>query len=402
MTQEDATVGQSDGPNKQALDQALTTEVSAALRTSVFLAAAAPPGVCAAPQAAALTQSHGPTTGGIYRVAAAAQGGEQDAPWSVILKILRPAAVPPGDQDDPASWCYWPREALAYQCGWLDDLPGGVRAPRLLGTEDQPDGSVWLWLEEVHDAYGPRWPLAQYHQAAHCLGRFNGSYLAARPPPPYPWLHRMGSPRGLVDAHAWLRNAVAAPTTWEHPSLRGHATALAPRLLRLWDERSPLLDLFERLPHTVCHLDAWRGNLCAPVGTARPQELVALDWAVVGYGAVGTDPGDLFAPSFVHGLVEPCTPRELDEAVFEGYLAGLREAGWPAERALVRFGYTTFAALKYGSVLPWLFVLGETGSIEAWAQGAGRPLDEMLHEPTALMAYLLDLLDEARILAAQV
>jgi hypothetical protein len=58
------------------------------------------------------------------------------------------------------------------------------------------------------------------------------------------------------------------------------------------------------------------------------------------------------------------------------------------------------AALKYGSVLPWLFILGEAGSVEAWAQGAGRPLDEMLHEPTELMAYLLDLCDEARDLAA--
>ncbi len=100
-------------------------------------------------------------------------------------------------------------------------------------------------------------------------------------------------------------------------------------------------------------------------------------------------------------MVEPCTPRELDETVFEGYLAGLHEAGWPAERTLVRFGYATFAALKYGGVLPWLFILSEAGSVEAWAQGAGRPLDEMLHEPTALMAYLLDLLDEARDLAAR-
>jgi hypothetical protein len=211
----------------------------------------------------------------------------------------------------------------------------------------------------------------------------------------------MGSPRGLLGAYAWLRDVIADPATWGHPSLHARAAELAPRLLRLWDERTPLLDLLDRLPQTLCHLDAWRGNLCAPSREAATHEVVAFDWAVVGYGSVGTDPGDLFAPSFAHGLVEPCTPRELDEAVFEGYLAGLHEAGWPAERAMVRFGYAAFAALKYGGVLPWLFILGEAGSIEAWAQGEGRPLDAMLHEPTLLMAYLLDLLDEARDLAAR-
>src|SRR6059058_5513769 len=124
-----------------------------------------------------------------------------------------------------------------------------------------------------------------------------------RPRPPYPWLHRMASARGLLDHYAWLRAVVAASATWTHPSLQARADALAPRLLRLWDERATLLDRLERLPNTLCHCDAWRGNLCAcaPAGTAAGQELIALDWAVLGWGAVGTDPGDLFAPSFAQG-----------------------------------------------------------------------------------------------------
>ena len=210
----------------------------------------------------------------------------------------------------------------------------------------------------------------------------------------------MASPRGLLDHYAWLRGVVAAPPTWAHPSLQAHAAELAPRPRRLWDERATLLDRLERLPHTLCHCDAWRGNLRAPTDAATAEELIALDWAVLGWGAVGTDPGDLFAPSFAHGLVAPCTPRELDEAIFEGYLAGLGEAGWHPERTLVRFGYAAFAALKYGGVLPWLFIGGDARSIAAWAQGGGRPLEELLYEPLRLMAYLLDLLDEARELAA--
>jgi hypothetical protein len=393
MTQEDGSAGR---PGGQA-----TTDLAAALGRSVVLAAVAPPDVRAAPHVEALGQSHGLMTRGVYRVAGAARDREQPRTWSAILKILSPEALPSAGRDDPASWMYWRREVLAYECGLLEDLPGGLRAPRLLGREDQPDGSVWLWLEEVHDAHGPRWPLAQYRRAARCLGRFNGAYLAGHPPPPYPWLHRMSSPRGLLDNYAWLRDVVAAPATWQHPSLRARAAELAPRLLRLWDERAPLLDLLEGLPQTLCHVDAWRGNLYAPAGAATPEEIIAIDWAVVGWGSVGTDAGDLFAPSFAHGLVEPCTPHDLDEAVFESYFAGLHEAGWRPDRALVRFGYAAFAALKYGGVLPWLFILGEAGAIEAWAQGAGRPLEEMLHEPIAWMAYLLDLLDEARDLAAR-
>jgi hypothetical protein len=375
-----------------------TTDLAAALERSSVLTALAPPGLRAAMQVEALGQSHGPVTGGVYRVAEAARACGQHTPWSVILKILSPDAVPAAGRDDPTSYLYLRREVLAYESGTLEALPGGLRAPRLLGREDQPDGSVWLWLEEVRDAVGPRWPLAQYRRAAQCLGRFNGAYLAGRPLPQYPWLHRMASPRGLLDHYAWLRAVLATPATWAHPSLQTRAAELAPRLLRLWDERASLLDLLEGLPHTLCHCDAWRGNLCAPAGAG---ELIALDWAVLGFGAVGTDPGDLFAPSFAHGLVEPCSPRELDEAIFEGYLAGLHAAGWRPDRALVRFGYAAFAALKYGGVLPWMFIGADASSFAAWAQGAGRPLEEMLHEPIELMAYLLDLLDEARDLAAR-
>jgi hypothetical protein len=392
MTQEDGSVSRSGG-------LPAATDLASALERSGVLATLAPPGIRAAPRVEALGQSHGPATRGVYRVADVAQERGEHAAWSVILKIVSPEAVPSHGRDDPASYLYWRREALAYACGLLEALPGGLRAPRLLGREDQPDGSVWLWLEEVRDANGPRWPLAQYRQAAQCLGRFNGAYLAGRPLPPHPWLHRMGSARGLLDHYAWLRTVVATPETWAHPSLQAHASELAPRLLRLWDERVSLLDLLEGLPQTLCHFDAWRGNLCAPEGAAG--KIVALDWAVLGCGSVGTDPGDLFAPSFAHGLVELCSPRELDEAIFEGYLAGLCEAGWRPDRALVRFGYAAFAALKYGGILPWIFIGTDAGSIAAWAQGAGRPLEEMLHEPIRLIAYLLDLLDEARDIAGR-
>jgi len=137
MTPEDGRVSQPGGSPED-------TDLAAALARSRVLAAVAPPSLRATPRVEALGQSHGPATRGIYRVAEAVRERGQPTAWSVILKILSPDAVPAPGRDDPTSYLYWRREMLAYEGGLLEDLPGGLRAPRLLGREDQPDGSVWL------------------------------------------------------------------------------------------------------------------------------------------------------------------------------------------------------------------------------------------------------------------
>jgi hypothetical protein len=343
----------------------------------------------------------GSATGAMYRVAGSALCDRQVVPWSSILKVLRLAA----SNHNPASHdvthpLYWEREALAYQSGLLHNLPGGVLAPRCLAVTRWPGDELWLWLDEVREQDGPRWPLDQYARAARCLGRFNGAYLAGRPIPAHPWLCGPASLRGLLNAFAGLVDVIRDPQAWQQPIIqRAIPASAADRLLRLWAERAPLLDALECLPHTLCHKDAWRRNMFA--GTSDADGLVMIDWAYVGRGELGLDAGDLFAASYSLFGVEPCEPRELDRVIFESYLDGLRDAGWPGDWRAVRFGYAASAALKYGCLVFWLRDAGDPRGHAVWERLAGCSMAEYVENEGRLVAYLLDLADEARSLIRQ-
>ena len=340
--------------------------------------------------------SHGPASGGLYRLSGTAQAGGQLRDWSLILKVVTPlAGMTPEQNDDQSHPIYWKREVLVYQSGWLAHLPGGLRGPRCFSIESQPDGTVWLWLEDVRDRYGEQWPLEQYARAARSLGRFNGAYLAGQPRPPYAWLPSRGDePRGVIAAFGWVEALARDPATWQHPLLRStfpeHVVAGLPGL---WDSRQRLLDAFDRLPRTVCHQDAWRGNLFAPVGGAD-DELVAIDWAYVRWSVVGTDLGDLAVAGY--GMLPlRLSLADIDGAVFDAYLYGLREAGWAAPRAQVRFAYNTAAAVKYGCLLIWLPNVLDDARRDSFSRTLGQPLDAYLRQQAAMLEHLLRLHAEA-------
>jgi hypothetical protein len=97
---------------------------------------------------------------------------------------------PQADGKTRSDWNFWRREADAYRSGVLAELPGDLAAPRCLAVTDQPDGSVRMWLEEVRDDLGERWPLPRYGIAARHLGHFNGAFLDDRLRPVGPWMAR--------------------------------------------------------------------------------------------------------------------------------------------------------------------------------------------------------------------
>jgi hypothetical protein len=340
----------------------------------------------------------GPATRGVYHLTGIGREKEREVEWSLVLKVL--SQTPEGRALGSSSQehvLYWKREALVYQSDLLDDLPAGVRGPRCYSIMEQADSSVWLWLEEVKELCGPRWPLEQYARAARGLGQMNGAYLAGRPLPDYPWLVRTGSPRGLLEHAGWMWKMAYDPSTWLHPRL--HATfplPIASRLLHLWEDRSVLLDVLERLPQTFCHLDAWRRNLFAAPKADGEHQLIAIDWAYPGLGTIGTDIGDLMAASFSLFGVEPCDPRTLDAVIFEGYLEGLSVAGWRGESRVVRCAFAIFTALKYACFLHWLSQIIDESLSASWERRTGHPLDQCLENQARLIYYLLDLADEAR------
>ena len=90
-------------------------------------------------------QLHGGIAAGtsVYRFSGTGRDQGRTIPWSLILKMLRSE----GGSADISAWDYYKREADAYQSGLLDELPGGLAAPRCFGVLDRPDGTCcWMWL----------------------------------------------------------------------------------------------------------------------------------------------------------------------------------------------------------------------------------------------------------------
>jgi hypothetical protein len=127
-------------------------------------------------------------TSSIHRVSGQARDQGKTVEWSLILKVLSP----PADRGQPTDYDYWRREAHVYESGLLDDLPGGLVAPRCFEIEDQPGGECWIWMEGVADdvasadEMGTEWPLEHYGVVARHLGQFSGTHLTGRSIPPHP------------------------------------------------------------------------------------------------------------------------------------------------------------------------------------------------------------------------
>ena len=168
---------------------------------------------------------------------------------------------------------------------------------------------------------------------------------------------------------------------------------------RLWEERERFLTALDRLPRTFCHQDAFRRNLLLRAGP-EGEELVAIDWAFAGHGAVGEDLEQLVVPSLIFFETAEVTPRELDAACFAGYVAGLREAGWVGDERHVRLGFTAAAALRntVGTLQLDLPLLSDPTLRPAVEDMLGRPHEEALDAWTGLWPFQFALAEEARAL----
>jgi hypothetical protein len=171
--------------------------------------------------------------------------------------------------------------------------------------------------------------------------------------------------------------------------------------LQLWADQDRLLELFDHLPKSFCHLDAFRSNLLTRRGIDEREQTVAIDWSIAGIGAIGEEIAPLFVQSLQYFEVEMKQMRRLDNFVFEGYLTGLRDVGWRGNPQLVRFGYTTTLALYKGvGFVGFLLslVLHDEGMRHSLEKSLGNPLEHVFAQWAELQHYLLDLGDEARIL----
>jgi hypothetical protein len=324
----------------------------------------------------------------VFRFHGDARDAGESIPWSLILKVARP--IP--QAMDPGGIWYWKREVLAYQSGMLYSLPGGnVSAPACHTIEERPDGTLWLWLDDLKDGIGSQWPLEHYAVAARHLGRFNGAYLVGQNIPSESWVTCNWLRQYVEHASSmieFIRNKPDLPIV-----LRLYPGDSLAQILATWDVHNSILDVLENLPQVFCHQDAFKRNMFA-----RGEQTILIDWSYTGIAPVGAELVALVAGTI--GLFEVPADRvkELDRICFEGYVQGLRDAGWNGDARLVRIGYAVSCMLRYtiggsvGEVLPRLLDQESRARMES---SFDKSADELEKSDPALIAFYQALIPEA-------
>jgi Phosphotransferase enzyme family len=259
----------------------------------------------------------GPATVGVWRT-------QRSGRPLAVKRLARPGPDEPAELRDPTHFAYWRREADVVDSGLTRTTPG-VRGPVAAAEED--DDGVTITSEWVEDA-GTNGLFV-----AHALGRLAGADL--------------GSPGWL--SRNQLRNRIGRVERrggW--PTLaRTNAADLADSL---WTRREHFLRRYESLPQVVHHGDVNPANLPG----REDDNAVAIDWASLGIGPIGTDLG-----------LHVASAREAPEPLLDAYLMGLPDR--VATAAEVQLGAQVVAAYTAVSRAEWALarVAGGEGALSA-------------------------------------
>jgi len=224
----------------------------------------------------ALPAGTGTSTVGVWRTVL----GEQAV---VVKRLAAPVPGDPVELSDPRHFAYWRRAADVVTTGIVDGT-AGLRRPRLGAVEEDEQG-ITITEEWVEDA------ATSGLFVAHALGRFAGATLR-----PAPWLAR----NHLHDRMGRVERLGGWPTLAR--------TTVADVADALWTRRAELLGRVDALVQVPVHGDAVPANLPGRTG----DDVVAIDWAMLGTGPVGSDLG-YFA----------LAAREELEPLVDAYLLGL-------------------------------------------------------------------------------
>jgi hypothetical protein len=226
----------------------------------------------------------------------------------------------------------------------LEHLPGPVKAPRFYRIDEQPVGA-WLWMEHVKEQSSKNWGVDDYAFVAHELGQWNGACILHTPLPTETWLAR----RHYISWLSWMN----IEQDWQFRLNQVHVSSkLRDRYEQLWGEREVFYRVLEKLPQVLSHFDSQRRNLFIRKNSDNQDELVAIDWAFCGVGALGAELNGLVMGNG-YMLEWPSTELiNLEAIAYPRYLQGLRDAGWSGNVDLVRLGYDAWKAVYYGLIFP--------------------------------------------------
>jgi hypothetical protein len=263
----------------------------------------------------------------------------------VVIKRLRHTApeAPAHWQPsiDPRSFRYWRRELYAYETGLPQRL--GLLGPELVGAIETDDGA-----EFTVAAFTGRTTSALTVDDLAELARSVGRGQGREEQPIDEWLSR-GFLRDYSSREIADHAVYDDERMWRQQLVEPFVDdALRHDLVALHTQRERLLAIAESLPRAVCHLDLFPANVFATeAGTG------VIDWAFTGDGAIGEDIGNLIPDSVFDRDLHVSLLPELEERLVEGYLAGLREAGWRGDDRLAVLGVHA-SAVKYDWLAPRL------------------------------------------------
>ena len=244
--------------------------------------------------------------------------------WRAGDRVVKRLGAPlPGDPEmlsNPRHVAYWRRPADVALSGLVEDTPG-LRSPAALEVEEDDDG-ITVWLPQV-----PEQPPTGLF-VARCLGEFAGAELGSPT-----WLAR----DQLRDRLRMVERRGGWPTLAR--------TTVADVADHLWRRRDLHLDAVDALPVVPQHGDPTPSNLHAH----DERGVLALDWATLGTGPVGSDVG-----------YWSLSAREGFEPLVDAYVAGLPGGLASAEQVLL--GARVTAVYTALSRAEWALARVATGS----------------------------------------
>lgn len=317
----------------------------------------------------------------VYRIHCTFQSAEARSSCSLILKMVNPDE----SRDREDHYYYWKREALVYQSGMLEQLPDFIRAPICYLIEEQTNGGIWLWLEDMDDQRLDKgWTEQEQKDIAKVLGRFNGTYLTGWPVPTESFVCSGWMNSWVQVIESYLVSMEEQKVIWNKLQLNHvHSNVNWERYdscrKRVWD----LLETLNRLPRVFAHQDIHSGNVYMDLSNGYVQ-LVMIDWQFASISGVGEELGRMFG-LILRKHMDVDKIYEHKEALVQCYLEGLNEAGWKGNADCVRFGFTVTASLRFVMIVDKLLITMQKPD----ASVASR--DHLV----AVLQLMLDMNDEA-------
>jgi hypothetical protein len=330
-------------------------------------------------------ESGSPATGGLYRVRGTTGDGRG---WSVFVKLLqhprhwqRLHLIPPAIRESFAAEFPWRQELAAWEGGFANRLPDGLRLPKLYQITDLGEDRLLVWMEDIN-ALDDAWDVARFARAAHLLGglaalRSTPAILAATGYDPGWGL------RGYFDGRVTMAGLAPLDNDdlWRHPLIAQSADPALRDDMRALASRLPaFLDRLDSLPQAVPHGDASPQNLLVPA--EAPHELVAIDISFQCPLAIGFDLGQLLIGLVHAGLMPASDLPKVHEVLVPSFVDGAREYGLAVTADDVTFGYVASLVIRAGyTSLPYE-MLGAPATPE---------LEGYFRERAALTRFLIDL-----------